>query len=77
MPSSRFVVVSTLNVVFELASAPAAVGVRELEGPEEVACLLEVRASGMDEILDRDDSVYAERSLNNGVVSGRSAYKRT
>ncbi len=35
-------VVTALNVVLKLASAPAAVGVRELEGPEEIACLLEI-----------------------------------
>ncbi len=34
-------VVTTLDVVLELASVPAAGGVREVEGPEEIACLLE------------------------------------
>ncbi len=63
--------VTALNVVLKLASAPAAVGVRELEGPEEIACLLEIGASGMDfvdEIFDGDDAVLSERSLNDGVV---------
>ncbi len=66
-------VVATLNVVLELASAPAASGVRELEGPEEVACSLEIQTSGMDlvdEILDGDDAVLAECSFNDGVRRG-------
>ncbi len=54
--------------------------VRELEGPEDVACLPEVGASGMDladEILDGDDAVLAERSLNDGVVGEGTRYLST
>ena len=40
--------VTTLNVVDELPGAPAAVGVRELEGPESRGSLLEVGAAGGD-----------------------------
>ncbi len=70
-PASRLLLVTTLNVLLELASVPVAVGVREIERREEVACLFEIRASGMDlmdEVLDGDDAVSAERSLNDGVV---------
>ena len=63
--------VTALYEVLELPCPPAASGVGELEGPEEVRCLLEVGAGGEDlvhEILDGKDIVLAERLLNDGVV---------
>ncbi len=63
--------VTALNEVLELAGAEAAVGVAELEGPQEVGGLLEVGADGqdlVDEILNADDAVLAEVLLDDGVV---------
>lgn len=63
--------VTTLDVVLELASAEAAVGVAELEGPQEVGGLLEVGADGVDlvnQVLHADDAVLAEVLLDEGVV---------
>lgn len=44
---------------------------RELDGPQEVVGLLEVRAAGsdlMDEVLNTNDSVFAQDFLNDAVV---------
>ncbi len=63
--------VTALNEVLELAGAEAAVGVAELEGPQEVGGLLEVGADGqdlVDEILHADDAVLAKVLLDDGVV---------
>lgn len=63
--------VTTLDEVEELAFAPAASRVGQLERPEEVGRLLEVGAGGHDlvyEILNTEDVVFAERALDNGVV---------
>jgi hypothetical protein len=57
--------------VLELAGAETASGGGELEGPEEVGGLLEVRANGedlVDQVLNGDDTVLAEVLLNDGVV---------
>ena len=62
--------VASVNEVVGLG-APSAVGVVELEGPEEVGGLLEVGSNGgnlVDEILNADDAVLAERLLDNVVV---------
>jgi len=43
----------------------------QLEGPEEVVALLEVGAASLDlvdHVFHRDDSVFAEHALNDGVV---------
>jgi hypothetical protein len=64
-------VLAALDEVVELL-LEAAVGGRELEGPEEVVGLLEVRADGedlVDKILNADDAVLAELSLNDSVVA--------
>lgn len=64
--------VTTLDVVLELASAETTVGVGQLEGPEEVVGLLEVRANGEDlveEVLHGDNTVLTEGSGNELVVS--------
>jgi hypothetical protein len=68
--------VTTLNEVLELAGTEAAVGVAELEGPQEVGGLLEVGADGedlVDEVLHADDAVLAEVLLNDGVVGEGNA----
>lgn len=57
--------------MLELAGTEAAVGVGQLEGPQEVGGLLEVGADGVDlvdEILNTDNAVLAEVLLDNGVV---------
>jgi hypothetical protein len=62
--------VSSVNEVVGLG-APAAVGVVELEGPEEVGGLLEVGTNGgnlVDQILNANDAVLAERLLDDVVV---------
>ena len=68
--------VTTLDVVLELAGAEATSGVGELEGPKEVARLLEVGAGGEDfvyEILDGEDVVLAKCLLDDLVVGKRDA----
>lgn len=55
----------------ELAGLEAAVGVGQLEGPQEVVDLLEVGANGVqlvDQILHTDDAVLAEVLLDDLVV---------
>jgi hypothetical protein len=62
--------------VQKLPGPEAAVGVAELEGPEEVARLLEVGADGVDlvdEVLHADDAELAEVLLDDGVVGERDA----
>lgn len=57
--------------MLELAGAEAAGGVAELEGPEEIAGLLEVGADGedlVDEVLDADDAELAQVGLDEPVV---------
>lgn len=68
--------VTTLNEVLELAGTEAASRVRQLEGPEELAGRLKVRASSsnlVDKVLNRDDAVLAELLLNDGVVGDGDA----
>ncbi len=58
---------------------PAASGVVQLEGPQEVVDLLEVGAERGDlvhDILNADDAVLAKRLLNDGVVGQTSALTR-
>jgi len=57
--------------VLELACPPAAGGVRELERPQEIRCLLEVRSSGEDlvhKVLDGEDIILSKRRLDDAVV---------
>jgi len=66
--------ISTLDEVLEFAGTEATSGVAELEGPEEVGGLLEVRADSkdlMNEILHADDTELAEVLLNDRVVGKR------
>lgn len=68
--------VTTLNEVLELPGAEATSGVGQLEGPEEVAGLLEVGANGVDlvnQVLNADNAELAEVLLNDGVVGKRNA----
>lgn len=68
--------VTTLDEVLELAGAEATSGVGQLEGPEEVAGLLEVGANGVDlvdQVLNADNAELAEVLLDNGVVGQRDA----
>lgn len=63
--------ITTLNEVLELAGAEAAVGVAELERPEEVGGLLEVGPNGddlVDQVLHADDAVLAKVLLDDRVV---------
>lgn len=58
------------------AHTPATVGARELEGPQEVVDLLEVRANSVDlvdQVLDANDAVLTEGLLNEGVVAESNA----
>lgn len=62
--------------MLELASAEATVGVRQLEGPQEVAGLLEVGSDGedlVDQILNTDKAVLSKRFLDQLVVGQRNA----
>jgi len=66
--------VTTLDEMLELAGLEATSGVAELEGPQEVAGLLEVGADGVDlvdEILDADNAILTEVLLDDGVVGER------
>ena len=68
--------VTTLDKVLELARPPAAVGVGELEGPEEVGGLLEVGADGVDlvdQVLHADNAVLGKVLLDDGVVGEGNA----
>lgn len=68
--------VTTLNEVLEFSRTETAVGVAELEGPQEVGGLLEVGADGddlVDKILNADDAVLAEVLLNDSVVGQGNA----
>lgn len=62
--------------MLELASAEAAIGVGQLEGPQEVVCLLEVGSDGedlVDQVLNADNAVLAKGVLDKLVVSQRDA----
>ena len=75
-PLLTVTLVTTLDEVELLALVEAAVGVGELEWPEEVGGLLEVGADGVDlvdEVLHADDAVLAEVLLDDGVVGERDA----
>lgn len=66
---------TTFNVVLLLLGHTAVRG-GELEGPQEVGALLEVRADGVDlvdQIFDANDTLGAERLLDNLVVRERNA----
>jgi len=66
--------ITALDVVLELALPPATSRVRELERPEEVGNLFEVGTDGDDlvnEIFDREDVVFSELLLDDGVGSER------
>lgn len=68
--------VTTLDEVLELPGAEATSGVGKLEGPEEVAGLLEVGANGVDlvdQVLNADNAELAEVLLNDGVVGKSNA----
>lgn len=68
--------VAALNEVLHLLVAEAARGAAQLERPQEVAGLLEVRADGDDlvhQVLHTDDAELAQRLLNDGVVAERNA----
>lgn len=68
--------VTTLDEVLELAGTEATSGVGQLEGPQEVAGLLEVGADGVDlvdQVLDADNAVLAKALLDDGVVGQRDA----
>jgi hypothetical protein len=67
--------ITTFNEVEELTLLPHVVGVGELEGPEEVGGLLEVRTNGsnfVDKIFNTDDVVLTKRLFNDRVVRDRN-----
>jgi hypothetical protein len=64
--------ITTFDEVLELTCPETSCWVRQLEGPQEVADLLEVWSHGedlVDDVLNADDAVLAEVFLNDGVVS--------
>lgn len=68
--------VTTLNEMLELPGAESTGGVGELEGPQEVAGLLEVGSDGVDfvdQILHAHNAVLSEVVLNKLVVAEGSA----
>lgn len=63
--------VTTLDEVEELSGSETTVRVRQLEGPQEVVDLLEVRTNSddlVDQVLDGDDTVSAQSILDDLVV---------
>lgn len=68
--------IASLHEMQKLPRAPSAGGVAELERPQEVGGLLEVRPRADDlvhEVLDAEDVVLAERGLDDGVGGERDA----
>jgi len=66
--------VATLDVVLELVCPPSTRGIGELERPQEIQCLFEVRASGedlMNEIFDGEDIILSKRRLDDADVGER------
>ncbi len=64
-----------INEVIGLG-APSAVGVVQLERPQEVGCLLEVRAyrgNLVHQVLNADQPVFAQGRLDKGVVGETNA----
>lgn len=67
---------TTLLEVHHLLSLESAGRVRQLEGPEEVGGLLEMRADGgdfVDKVFNADDAVFAEVGLDDFVGSDGDA----
>lgn len=63
--------VTTLDEVEELSSSETTVRVRQVEWPQEVVNLLEVRANGVDlvdQVLNRDNTVLTQSLLDDLVV---------
>jgi hypothetical protein len=68
--------VTTLHEMLEFSGAETSSGVAELERPQEVGSLLKVGADGedlVDQVLNADDTVLAEATLNDGVVGESNA----
>lgn len=68
--------IATFDEMLELARPEAARRVAQLEGPQEVASLLEVRSDGVnlvDEVLHAHDTVLAQVGLDQGIVGERDA----
>lgn len=69
-------VVTTLDEVVELSSSETTVRVGQVEWPQEVVGLLEVRTNGVDlvdQVLDRQDTVLAQVGLDDGVFRQRNS----
>lgn len=63
--------VTTLDEVLELSSSETTVRVRQLEWPQEVVDLLEVRTNSVDlvnQVFERQDVELTQVGFNNGVV---------
>lgn len=68
--------ITAFHEVLELPRPEATRRVAELEGPQEVACLLEIRSDSVDfvnQVLHADDAVLTKMILNDGVVGKRDA----
>ena len=68
--------ITTLDVMLELPGTEAARGVAQLEGPEEIAGLLEVGSHGedlVDEIFHAHDAVLTQARLDQSVVGQGNA----
>jgi len=63
--------VTTLDVVLEFSGTETTVGVGQLEGPQEVACLLEVGSDSedlVDQVFHADDAILAQVVLDELIV---------
>ena len=71
--------ITTFDEMLELPLPESARGVAKLEWPEEVACLFEVRANGIDfvdQILHAHDTVLSEVLFDDGVICKGDALLR-
>lgn len=67
--------ITTLHKVLELPRSEATEGIAQLEWPQEVACLLEVRSHGedlVDQILHTHNAVFSEVIFDDLVVGERN-----
>jgi hypothetical protein len=68
--------ITTLDEVLEFALTEATIGIGQLEGPQEVAGLLEVGADSVDlvdQVFHADDTIFAEIVLDQLVVGKSNA----
>jgi len=71
-----FASITTLDECSEFPSSEPRGGVAQVKGVQEVVDLLEVRSDSdnlMDNVLDRDDTIFTEVLLDDGVVVQRDS----